>query len=78
MLAKQYQAEKTSKGNPQHRAKDNSGTVMLISDLALLGPPFRPFVDQFAKDQNAFFAAFTNAWVKLQENGVESSLRSEL
>ena len=35
-------------------------------------------VEEFAKDQAAFFAAFTTAWVKLQENGVESDLRAGL
>ena len=51
---------------------------MLYGDLALLGPPFQPFVDQLATDQNAFFAAFTEAWVTLQENGAGIFFRPEL
>ena len=33
-------------------------------------------VSEFAMDQVAFFKAFTKAWVKLQENGVEQDLKT--
>jgi catalase (peroxidase I) len=42
---------------------------MLISDLALMEPPFRKYVELYVKDHEAFFVDFTKAWVKLQENG---------
>ncbi|KAJ1450002.1 heme peroxidase [Pelagophyceae sp. CCMP2097] len=69
MLSKKYSAEVTAKGCPQHRHAETK-TMMLESDLALLQPPFRETVELYAKDQAAFFQRFTQAWVKLQENGV--------
>jgi len=69
MLAKKYAAEVTAKGCPQHRNAETK-TMMLDSDLALLQPPFRETVELYANDQAAFFQHFTQAWVKLQENGV--------
>jgi hypothetical protein len=33
--------------------------------------PFREFVDEFARDQEAFFSCFAENWQKLQELGVE-------
>jgi catalase (peroxidase I) len=68
MLAKEYVAETTAKGCPQNRCP-KTGTVMLISDLALLDTPFREYVELYAKDQGAFFRDFVEVWVKLQENG---------
>jgi len=76
MLNKKYEAETTAQGCPQNRNKE-SGTVMLISDLALLEDPFRQHVEAYAKDQSVFFDDFTKAWVKLQENGC-SDLRDDL
>jgi len=71
MLKKEYADETTAKGCPQKRHAA-SGTIMLISDVALLEEPFRQYVDLYAKDQGAFFQDFTSAWVKLQENGCPS------
>lgn len=69
MLEKEYKEETTEKGNPQFRS--GSGTIMLISDLALLkDPAFKEHVETYAKDQDAYFKDFTKAWIKLQENGV--------
>jgi len=70
MLAKEYADETTAQGCPQKKHA-GSGTIMLISDLALLEAPFREYVDLYAKDQDAFFKDYTAAWVKLQENGCE-------
>lgn len=67
MLNKEYSDATTAAGCP-HK-KHASGTIMLISDMALLEPPFREIVELYAKDQEAFFKDFTAAWVKLQENG---------
>mmetsp|Transcript_49355 Transcript_49355/g.159329 ORF Transcript_49355/g.159329 Transcript_49355/m.159329 type:complete len:414 (+) Transcript_49355:74-1315(+) len=78
MMAKTFTAETTSKGCPQHR-HTASGTMMLVSDLALLeDDAFKPYVQEFANDQSAFFSAYTKAWIKLQENGCESILRDVL
>jgi len=77
MLTKQYASETTAKGCPQHRDAA-TGTIMLISDLALLtDPAFKTHVERYAEDQNAYFQDFVKAWVKLQENGV-SDLRDNL
>lgn len=70
MLAKEYADETTAAGCPQKK-HGGSGTIMLISDLALLEAPFRQFVELYAKDQEAFFKDYVTAWVKLQENGCE-------
>ena len=76
MLAKEWTDDKSEKGNPQF--KSESGTIMLISDLALLkDPAFKEHVEKYAADQDAYFADFTTAWVKLQENGC-SGLRDNL
>ena len=69
MLSLKYESETTAKGCPQHRNKEK-GTMMLISDLALLeDPAFKEHVEKYAADQELFFKDFTAAWVKLQENG---------
>lgn len=68
MLAKEYADETTAAGCPQKKHAA-SGTIMLISDLALLEAPFREHVEAYAKDQEAFFKDFVTVWVKLQENG---------
>jgi len=76
MLTKKYTAETTANGCPQNREAD--GTIMLISDLALLEDPgFKVHVEKYAADQDAFFADYKEAWVKLQENGC-SGLRDTL
>lgn len=68
LLSKEYVPETTTKGNPQSRCP-KTGTIMLVSDLALLESPFREYVELYAKDQSAFFKDYVNAWVKLQELG---------
>eukprot|EP00581_Thalassiosira_minuscula_P019678 CAMPEP_0183727202 /NCGR_PEP_ID=MMETSP0737-20130205/25085_1 /TAXON_ID=385413 /ORGANISM="Thalassiosira miniscula, Strain CCMP1093" /LENGTH=267 /DNA_ID=CAMNT_0025958777 /DNA_START=17 /DNA_END=820 /DNA_ORIENTATION=- len=70
LLEKSYVDETTAQGCPQKKHA-GSGTIMLISDLALLESPFKETVELYAKDQEAFFKDFTAAWVKLQENGCE-------
>ena len=78
MLAKKdsYTLGASAKGCPQH--EHESGTIMLISDLALLeDPKFKVHVERYAKDQQAYFDDFAAAWVKLQENGC-SGLRDAL
>lgn len=72
MLAKKdsYTDETTGQGCPQKKHAA-SGTIMLISDLALLESPFLEIVEEYAKDQDKFFSDYVSAWVKLQENGCE-------
>lgn len=68
MLEKEYKLGESKKGNPQY--EHESGTIMLISDLALLeDDAFKTHVESYAKDQSLYFKDFTSAWVKLQENG---------
>jgi len=77
MLAKKYTSETTAKGCPQNRNAE-TGTIMLISDLALLkDAAFKTHVERYAADESAFFADFTEAWIKLQELGC-SDLRDTL
>jgi len=69
MTSKQYAAETTAAGCPQHR-HSGTGTIMLESDLALLSDTaFKAHVDTYVQDKEAFFADFVRAWVKLQELG---------
>ena len=69
MLAKTYTEETAPNGAAQFRDAD-TGTIMLTSDLALLtDEAFKTHVERFAADQDAYFEAYTSAWVKLQENG---------
>ena len=64
-------------GCPQHRSR--AGTIMLVSDLALLeDPAFKAVVEEYAADQSLFFEEYASAWTKLQENGVAELLRDEL
>jgi catalase (peroxidase I) len=77
MLSKKYEDETTSTGNPQKRCPV-SGTMMLISDLALIeDEAFKVYVEKYAMDQDAWFADFVAAWVKLQELGC-FDLRTEI
>lgn len=77
LLSKKYEDQTTSKGNPQ-KSCPVTGTMMLISDLALVeDAAFKVHVEKYALDQDAFFADFVAAWVKLQELGC-SDLRNEV
>jgi len=77
LLMKQYRAETTEKGCPQHRNAE-TGTIMLESDLALLqDPAFKEHVVRYAEDQEAYFKDFTTAWQRLQELGC-TDLRDSL
>lgn len=77
MLKKEYVLGEASPGNPQYEHAE-SGTIMLISDLALLeDDAYKTHVERYAADEAAYFADFTAAWVQLQENGV-AGLRDRL
>lgn len=46
--------------------------MMLPTDMALVwDEKMRPYVELYAKDEEAFFRDFKKAWMKLQENGVK-------
>ena len=78
LLTKTYAPETVAAtGCPQHRSR--AGTIMLVSDLALLeDPAFRAVVEEYAADQSLFFEEYASAWIKLQENGVAEQLRDAL
>jgi catalase (peroxidase I) len=44
--------------------------MMLPTDMALLEPPFREYVELYAKDKQRFFDDFSAAFLKLIELGV--------
>ena len=72
-LLEQTWVKKNWNGPDQFVDKATGSLMMLPTDLALLDDDvFRPVVEKFAKDEDAFFAEFTRAWVKLTENGVKS------
>lgn len=72
MLNKQWIETTTSAGNPQFKDGEDGEHMMLISDLALMeDEKFRPFVELYANDQNAFFADYAAAFQKLSELGCE-------
>ncbi|PWA86800.1 hypothetical protein CTI12_AA077770 [Artemisia annua] len=51
-------------------AGEKAGLLKLPSDKALLADPiFRPLVEKFAADQNAFFQAYSESYMKLSELG---------
>ncbi|XP_057953849.1 L-ascorbate peroxidase, cytosolic [Malania oleifera] len=51
-------------------AGDQEGLLMLPTDKALLtDPAFRPYVDKYAADEDAFFADYAEAHLKLSELG---------
>nr|GEU94820.1 L-ascorbate peroxidase, cytosolic [Tanacetum cinerariifolium] len=56
--------------NPELLAGETAGLLKLPSDKALLADPiFRPLVEKFAADQNAFFQAYSESFMKLSELG---------
>ena len=53
--------------------EDESGELMMLpSDLALLEPPWRQYVEQFANDEDDFFKEFSKAYEKLMNLGFNS------
>lgn len=57
-------------GPAQYESKDGA-LMMLPSDMALLeDKAFRPYVELYAKDEEAFFKDFSAAFAKLTELGV--------
>jgi len=55
---------------PQFACESMPGLMMLSTDVSLVtDTDFRKYVERFAADQAAFFAAFVKAFKRLQENG---------
>jgi len=72
LLERTWEEEKAPNGNPQFRDKETGKCVMLPSDLALIqDEKMKPFVEEFAKDQDLFFKEFATQFQRLQELGVQ-------
>ena len=70
LLNKEWKETTTEAGNPQYTDGNEDKTMMLISDLALVSDDkFRPYVEKYAADENAFFQDFAKAYQKLIELG---------
>jgi catalase (peroxidase I) len=53
--------------------------MMLPTDLALIqDEKFKPFVELYAKDQEAFFKDFSAAFSKLLSNGCPASVMKSM
>jgi len=58
-------------GPKQYEDKTSKSLMMLPTDMALIqDKKFRPFVEKYAKDNDAFFQDFSNVILKLFELGV--------
>jgi len=76
MLENTWTPKKTHNGKPWTgplQYEDPSGELMMLpSDMALIwDPKFRPHVEKYAKDEEAFFKDFAMAFKKLLELGVD-------
>lgn len=57
-------------GNPQYETEDSDGTMMLISDMALLDDKDnRAIVEEYAASEGAFFRDFGVVFQRLIELG---------
>jgi len=71
LLERTWNEAKSPKGLPQF--EDSKGNIMLISDLALTSDDkFKPYVELYAKDQDAFFKDFAESYQKLLELGYDN------
>jgi hypothetical protein len=70
ILTKQKWTKRDWSGPEQFENEDKE-LMMLPTDLALLEAPWREFVDLYAKDKEAFFKDFSDAFVKLMEFGMD-------
>lgn len=72
LLNKTWVESTSSKGCPQLKDAAGTDTMMLISDKALIeDDKFRPYVEKYAKDQDAFFVDYAEAYQKLLELGCD-------
>jgi catalase (peroxidase I) len=79
LINKKWVDDQSAAGNPQLKnANDESDdTMMLISDYCLYQrPETKAIVEEYAKDEKAFFRDFSLAWIKLIQGGYEKSLYS--
>mmetsp|Transcript_14584 Transcript_14584/g.50825 ORF Transcript_14584/g.50825 Transcript_14584/m.50825 type:complete len:347 (-) Transcript_14584:239-1279(-) len=71
LLDETWTEKKVKSGNVQLRNKADD-LMMLPADLAIRNDPkFRPFVEEYAKNEEVFFKDFAAAFKKLIENGVK-------
>ena len=74
LLEKKWVEQINEFGNKQF-VHDKTETMMLPTDMALIQDKvFKPIVEKFAADKNTFFSAFSKAFQKLQESGVNSNV----
>ncbi|CCK69227.1 cytochrome-c peroxidase KNAG_0C01140 [Huiozyma naganishii CBS 8797] len=72
LLNEHWTLEKNEANNEQYNSP--KGYMMLKTDMALVqDDKYLPIVKEFAKDQNAFFKEYTNAFQKLLQNGITYS-----
>lgn len=65
-------------GPAQFTDKSTSTLMMLPTDIALIKDKgFKPHVERYAKDSDAFFKEFSDVYVKLLENGVPFQSKPE-
>lgn len=70
LMNEDWKLEKNEAGNKQYNS--DKGYMMLPTDYSLTQDNrFRKYVETYAKDQDAFFEDFKNAYVKLLENGID-------
>ncbi|SCV69979.1 BQ2448_1373 [Microbotryum intermedium] len=66
------------KGPFQYEDKSTKNLMMLTTDMALAtDKAFRPYAEQYAKDESKFFADFSKVFAKLIELGVPEKQLSE-
>ena len=72
-IERQFEVVPSGKeGSPKNVPARQQKPMMMMSDIALvIDPVFRDYVKEFANDQAAFFTAFSAAFEKLQEKGVD-------
>lgn len=58
-------------GPPQYQDTKSKSLMMLLTDMALVqDKAFKPWVDKYAANEEAFFKDFSAVFSKLLENGV--------
>ncbi|KAK4054353.1 heme peroxidase [Microbotryomycetes sp. JL221] len=77
LLDEKWQMRKW-KGPPQYEDAKTKSLMMLTTDYALIqDKKMRPYVEQYAKDENKFFEDFSAVFKKLVELGVPTAQFSE-
>ncbi|KAJ5895090.1 hypothetical protein N7495_006781 [Penicillium taxi] len=78
LLVEEKWTQRKWDGPIQFTDKTTSTLMMLPTDIALIKDEgFKPHVERYAKDSDAFFKEFTDVFVKLLENGVPFQSKPE-